>query len=367
MATAHGFSHALRDFYQHKRVLVTGQTGFKGSWLALWLGRLGAHVSGIALPPDSELGGFRANQMDGLVESEWVDVRDRDRLHSTVARMRPEIVFHLAAQAIVGRSYEDPAATFDTNVLGSVNVLECVRSIPGVQAAVMITSDKCYENVEQIWGYRESDRLGGDDPYSASKACAEVAIHSYRRSFLARDPAPRVASARAGNVIGGGDWSPFRLIPDCIRSLRQETAIQIRTPLATRPWQFVLEPLAGYLALAMHLTRDREYAGAWNFGPAVDAGNTVERAVRAVARRWGGGEIEVVSNTFHESMALQLDCTKAHHRLGWRTVLDVPGTMEWTTDWYKHQHTTGDGSMREFSYAQIDRFEQLLDRGLEQP
>lgn len=363
--TTHRFSQALRDFYRNKRVLVTGHTGFKGSWLALWLSRLGAHVSGIALPADSELGSFHANAMAGLMESELLDVRDRERLTSTFARMRPEIVFHLAAQAIVGRSYEDPAATFDTNVVGSVNILECVRSIESVHAAVMITSDKCYENVEQIWGYRESDRLGGDDPYSASKACAEVAIHSYLRSFLARDPAPRVASARAGNVIGGGDWASFRLIPDCIRSLRKGMTIQIRNPLATRPWQFVLEPLAGYLALGMHLIRSREFTGAWNFGPAVDAANTVERGTREVIRHWGGGELEVVANTFHESTALQLDCTKAHHRLGWRTVLDFPETMEWTTAWYKHQHTTGDGSMREFSYAQIERFERLLDDRLE--
>lgn len=354
-------SDALRRFYKDKRVLVTGHTGLKGSWLALWLARMGARVSGIALPPPSERSFFTANAMDELVASEFLDVRDRQALRTAVARIQPEIVFHLAAQAIVGVSYDDPATTFEINVLGSINVLDCVRSIPGVQAAVMITSDKCYENVEQIWGYREQDGLGGDDPYSASKACAEVAIHAYRRSFFNQDPAPRLASARAGNVIGGGDWSPFRLIPDCIRALREARIIQIRNPRATRPWQFVLEPLCGYLTLAMHLAENREFAGAWNFGPPVDTANTVERGAREVIRVWGDGHLELVPNMFHESLALQLDCTKAHHYLGWRTVLDFLQTMEWTTAWYKHQHATGDGSMREFSCRQIETFERLLD------
>ena len=358
------FSDNLRDFYRGKRVLVTGHTGLKGSWLALWLTKMGAKVSGIALAPTSDLSGFRANGLDEMMDSVMLDIRDRDRLKVTVDKMRPEIVFHLAAQAIVGSSYEDPAATFDVNVLGSVNVLECVRSTPGVRAAVMITSDKCYENVEQIWGYREQDRLGGSDPYSASKACAEVAIHAYQQSFFLRDPAPRVASARAGNVIGGGDWSSFRLIPDCIRALRDRNKIQIRNPQATRPWQFVLEPLGGYLALGMHLAQSREFAGAWNFGPPVDTANTVERGTREVIRIWGEGSLELVPGTFHESLALQLDCTKAHHYLGWRTVLDFSQTMEWTTAWYKQQHAGGDRSMRDFSCGQIERFEQLLNSRL---
>ncbi len=358
-------SQSLKEFYRGKRVLVTGHTGLKGSWLALWLARMGAHVYGVALPPPSPLSGYTANGTDRLIDSSLFDVRDRQALLALFERARPEIVFHLAAQAIVGLSYDNPAETFEVNVQGSVNVLDCVRATPGVRVAVMITSDKCYENVEQIWGYRETDRVGGDDPYSASKAATEVAIQAYARSFFKADPAARIASARAGNVIGGGDWSAFRLIPDCIRALRADESIRIRNPRATRPWQFVLEPLAGYLTLAMRLHGSRDYCGAWNFGPAVDTANTVERGAREVVREWGRGTLEVVPNTIHENTALQLDCTKALHHLHWRTVLDFVDTMKWTTAWYKHQAVSGDGAMHDYSVEQIAQFERLIDSRLE--
>jgi CDP-glucose 4,6-dehydratase len=228
----------------------------------------------------------------------------------------------------------------------------------------MITSDKCYENVEQIWGYREHDRLGGADPYSASKAAAEVTISAFTRSYFSGKGTPNVASARAGNVVGGGDWSEFRLVPDCIRSLRADEPIGLRQPEATRPWQFVLEPLAGYLALGRRLAQDgKAFQGAWNFGPPVDNTNTVERGARAIVDAWGTGSIELLNETpFHESVTLQLDCTKAQRHLGWRSIVDFTETMKLTTAWYKQQHAIDDGSMLDYSSDQISALEQRLNR-----
>ena len=351
----------LRSFYAGKRVLVTGHTGLKGAWLALWLHRLGARVYGLALPPPSPLSVFSANGTESFVDSEIMDVRDPVKVLAALERIGPEVVFHLAAQAIVGVSYDEPAATFATNVLGTAHVLDAIRAVGGVEVAVMITSDKCYENVEQIWGYRETDRLGGDDPYSASKAAAEVAIHCWRRSFFGNEGATRVASARAGNVIGGGDWSTLRLIPDCIRSLRAGEPIRLRNPRATRPWQFVLEPLAGYMALAARLPQNPAFASAWNFGPPVDNENTVERGARSIIRQWGSGSIELTDAQFHENTALQLDCTKARHDLGWHTRLDFEETMRWTAAWYRQQHIDEDGPMRAFSEQQLAEYEALID------
>ena len=358
-----GLAEALTSFYRNRRVLVTGHTGLKGSWLTLWLNKMGAKTIGVALPPVSPLSNFSSAGLAGAGDR-FTDLRNRAALKEIFDATKPEIVFHLAAQAIVGTAYQDPITTFETNILGSANVLECVRNLPGVAAAVMITSDKCYENVEQIWGYREPDRLGGGDPYSASKAGAEIVISSYTRSYFTKDGTTNVASTRAGNVVGGGDWSDFRLIPDCIRSLRGKTAITIRNPLATRPWQFVLEPLAGYLLLGKRLVEEgKAFQGAWNFGPPVDNTNTVERGARAVVDVWGEGSIECVpSGAFHESMLLQLDCTKARRQLGWRPVLDFAETMRLTTDWYKHQHDNRDTSMRAYSLAQLAAYEDRLNR-----
>jgi CDP-glucose 4,6-dehydratase len=358
-----GLAEALASFYRNRRVLVTGHTGLKGSWLTLWLRKLGASTIGVALPPTSPLSTFSSAGVESA-DDRFCDIRSLPALKQVFEETRPEIVFHLAAQAIVGIAYRDPIATFETNVLGSANILECVRTAPGVAAAVMITSDKCYENVEQIWGYREHDTLGGPDPYSASKAGAEIVISSYIRSYFQKPDTANVASTRAGNVVGGGDWSEFRLIPDCIRSLRDKQPIRIRHPQATRPWQFVLEPLAGYLLLGKRLVEQgKAFQGAWNFGPPVDNTNTVERGAQAVIDTWGEGSIECVpGEAFHESMLLQLDCTKARRQLGWRPVLDFAETIKLTTEWYKHQHGSRDASMREYSLAQLRAYEHRLNR-----
>ena len=360
-----GLADALTGFYRGRRVLVTGHTGFKGAWLVLWLRKMGASTVGVALPPVSPLSLFCSAQLESP-DDRICDVRDLDALRAAVADARPEIVFHLAAQAIVGVAYQDPVATFGTNVMGSAHVLECIRSQPGIAAAVMITSDKCYENVEQVRGYVEDDRLGGIDPYSASKAGAEIVISSYTRSYFQRAGTANVASARAGNVVGGGDWSEFRLIPDCVRSLRGAAPIPLRSPAATRPWQFVLEPLAGYLLLAMRLCQDgKAFQGAWNFGPPPDNTKTVEVGARAVIDAWGAGTIERLSTApFHESQLLQLDSSKARRALGWRSVIDFPETMALTTQWYRHQHMSGDSSMHDYSHRQLGAFEERLNRDI---
>lgn len=358
-----GLADALTSFYRGRRVLVTGHTGFKGAWLVLWLRKMGARTVGVALPPVSPLSMFCSAQLDSP-EDRTCDVRDLSALRGIFEDTRPEIVFHLAAQAIVGVAYQDPVGTFETNVLGSAHVLECVRLRPGVAAAVMITSDKCYENVEQIRGYSEDDRLGGVDPYSASKAGAEILISSYTRSFFSQNGTTNIASARAGNVVGGGDWSEFRLIPDCVRSLRARAPIMLRSPQATRPWQFVLEPLAGYLLLGMRLAQSgKVFQGVWNFGPPPDNTKTVEFGARAVIDAWGEGSIECLSAApFHESQLLQLDSTKARRFLGWRSILDFGQTMALTTQWYKHQHAAGTVRMREYSLEQLSAFEERLNR-----
>lgn len=354
----------LKDFYRGRRVALTGHTGLKGSWLALWLHDMGAEVLGIALPPESELSLFSACHLDRLMASHLVDIRDLPAMQDMLARFKPEVVFHLAAQAIVGLGYEDPRSTFETNVLGTVNVLECVRRLPSVKAVVLASSDKCYRNVEQMWGYREIDPLGGDDPYSASKAAAEMAIHAYDVAYFRQTTPPStasVASVRAGNVVGGGDWSKFRLVPDCIRSLREGRKIVLRNPTSTRPWQFVLDPLAGYLELARRLaTEGHRFAGAWNFGPPVDTATSVAETAKLVIAAWGGGEIELADKPlFAEHRTLQLDCTKARLDIGWRPNLDLPATIEYTTDWYRRQFDGRDGDMLQASREQIAAFEEL--------
>jgi CDP-glucose 4,6-dehydratase len=359
------FTEGLRSFYRNRRVLVTGHTGLMGSWLMLWLRRMGATTIGVALPPISPLSIFSSTGLESSADN-FCDIRNLEAVKRIFRETNPEIVVHLAAQPIVGVAYRDPIHTFETNVMGTANVLENIRDQPSVKCAVVITSDKCYENTEQMSGYREYDRLGGADPYSASKAAAEIVISSYTRSYFVESGTANVASARAGNVVGGGDWSEFRLIPDCIRSLREGAPIRIRRPKATRPWQFVLEPVTGYLLLVKRLyEHGKALQGPWNFGPPVDNSNTVERGARAVVECWGEGKIEwVPSATFHESNLLQLDCTKARRQLGWRPVLDFDETIRLTTEWYKQQHESRDANMREFSLAQLDGYEQRLDREL---
>ncbi len=328
-----------------RRVLVTGHTGFKGSWLALWLQALGADVCGLALPPEA---GQNHLRLLGLAMDEaLVDLRNAAAVRAALDCYRPEVVFHLAAQPLVRRSYREPAATFDVNVLGLVHLLEAVRETPSVKVVVNATSDKCYLNREKAEGYREDDALGGHDPYSASKACAEIVSASYRSSFLAGDDgrghAVALATARAGNVIGGGDWSEDRLLPDLVRSATSGQTTAIRSPLSTRPWQHVLEPLAGYLMLGERLLADpRSAAEAWNFGPDASGQLSVAQVIVAFARRWPAVRCAVDRTAQpHEAGRLHLDAGKAKERLGWHPVWDAERAIERTASWYRRQHEEG--------------------------
>ena len=332
--------------YLGRRVLVTGHTGFKGSWLALWLRALGADVCGLALAPDE---GPNHLRLLGLTMDEaLVDLRNAAALRAALDAYQPEIVFHLAAQPLVRRSYREPAATFDVNVMGLVNLLEAVRATPSVRVVVNATSDKCYLNRESPEGYREGDALGGHDPYSASKACAEIVSASYRSSFLGegvgRDQVVALATARAGNVIGGGDWSEDRLVPDLVRSAVSGQPTSIRRPQSTRPWQHVLEPLAGYLMLGERLLADPGSAAeAWNFGPDASGQLSVAQVIVAFARGWPAVRCEVDRTPQpHEAEMLWLDSGKARERLGWRPVWDASVAVERTTAWYRRRHEQGD-------------------------
>jgi CDP-glucose 4,6-dehydratase len=320
------------------RVLVTGHTGFKGSWLAFLLKEIGAEVLGYALPPARSGSHFESLGLAQYIRHVEGDVRDGEKLTATMVGFQPEFVFHLAAQALVRSSYHDPKATFDTNVMGSVNLLEAVRQCKSVRSLVYITSDKCYENLGWVWGYRENDRLGGYDPYSASKAAAEIVFAAYARSFFVHRPQLGAATTRAGNVIGGGDWATDRIVPDCIRAIRVGQPIRLRNPKATRPWQHVLEPLSGYLLLAIRLREAPEtYAGAWNFGPPSSEVLTVMEVAERIVARFGRGSVTIESSDsrHHEAQMLQLNCDKAQRLLGWRPRWNVEQTLKATADWYQ--------------------------------
>jgi CDP-glucose 4,6-dehydratase len=325
--------------FNGRRVLITGHTGFKGSWLALLLAQAGAKVTGIALPPETTPSHFSLLGLQSEIDSRECDIRDLSKLESEFSRTTPEVVFHLAAQAFVRKSYLDPHTTFSTNVLGSANVLECVGRTDSVQTHVFVTSDKCYKNKEQQHGYVETDELGGIDPYSQSKAGAELVFAGYCAAKFNRPGTPRVASARAGNVIGGGDWSPDRLIPDCIRALERGDVIEIRNPHATRPWQHVLEPLSGYVRLAVALEEGMaESRSSWNFGPPETSVHEVQEVARYVATSWERPDAVKVgkdTSAMHESQLLQLNSGKAHAHLSWSTRWDFAETMSRTTSWYR--------------------------------
>jgi CDP-glucose 4,6-dehydratase len=320
--------------YRNKRVLITGHTGFKGSWLALWLHKLGADITGVALPPLGEINHWEL--LDLPIDDRRADIRDIFALESIFQDKQPEIVFHLAAQPLVRRSYNDPVETWSTNVMGTVNLLEVCRKHPSVKAIVIVTTDKCYENREWPWGYRENDSLGGHDPYSASKAGAEIAAASYRSAFFHQKSAPLVATARAGNVIGGGDWSVDRLIPDLIRALKNKQALEVRSPKATRPWQHVLESLSGYLLLGQKLFEGNQLASqAWNFGPNSKDNCTVDEVLIKLSQlcdgvAWRIGGIPAL----HETNYLHLDSAKAQSQLNWRPVWGVDEALKKTMDWY---------------------------------
>jgi CDP-glucose 4,6-dehydratase len=320
-----------------KRVLITGYTGFKGGWLSIWLDMIGARVAGLALDPTSEDGVFVRSGIGKKIREFRVDVRDLGAVKRTFSEVQPEIVFHLAAQPLVLDGYRLPAETFATNTLGTVHVLEAIRMVPSVQAVVMITSDKCYENRGWSYGYRETDGVGGHDPYSASKGAAELVISSYRRSYFSGQHLIGIASARAGNVIGGGDWSAHRLVPDIIRSIETDSVLDIRNPMSTRPWQHVLEPLGGYMGLACRLLNEpSEYSEAWNFGPPPNQMQPVKSLVEDLFAYFGRGRWRDVADPSqaHEDALLSLETSKAAHRLGWQSVLDYEQTIEFTAKWY---------------------------------
>lgn len=327
--------------YAGRRVLVTGHTGFKGSWLALWLHELGAEVTAIGLDPETA-----PNHWDLLglpVRDVRLDIRDAGQLANAVCKASPEVVFHLAAQPLVRRSYHSPLDTWSTNVIGTANLLEACRNVTGLQAIVVVTTDKVYQNNEWSWGYRENDTLGGHDPYSASKAAAELVVASYRKSFFSAEHEPLIASARAGNVIGGGDWSEDRLIPDIVRATMRSESVEIRSPNATRPWQHVLECLAGYLMLGQHLmARDASYAEAWNFGPDAADNRTVRDVLQAMRIHWPQFSMHLSSDTHpHEAGLLYLDTAKARSRLNWSSVWTLDEAIERTATWYQ-SHIAGD-------------------------
>jgi CDP-glucose 4,6-dehydratase len=352
----------VNSVFAGRRVFVTGHTGFKGGWLSLSLARLGALVRGYALDPATDPNLFSSARIGSLVDDVRGDIRDAVKLESAMREFAPEIVFHLAAQPLVRRSYADPVGTYAINVLGTANLLESIRTLPSVRAVVVVTTDKCYLNREWRWGYRETDPLGGHDPYSSSKACAEILCASYRSSFFSPESAEHkvlLATARAGNVIGGGDWSEDRLIPDLIRGFIGGEPVPIRRPQSVRPWQHVLEPIAGYLLLAEKLLAgDDRFADAWNFGPWDDDAWPVERIATTMAGRWGGGATWFRDGhpSVHEAGLLKLDSSKARAELGWQPRLRLDIALEWLVDWY--QAWLGRAEMQSFTLKQIAEYGQ---------
>lgn len=323
------------DFYRGKRVLVTGNTGFKGSWLSLWLKQLGAEVVGIALAPETQPNHWNLLGLKSIIQHYDLDIRQAAEVSSVFKAIQPEVVFHLAAQPLVRRSYRDPLETWSTNVVGTANVLESCRQTRSVRAILAVTTDKCYENQEWAWGYRENDRLGGHDPYSASKAASELVAASYRRAFFNIDGAPQLATARAGNVIGGGDWSEDRLIPDLVRSISAQQSLEVRSPNATRPWQHVLESLSGYLLLGQKLVEGtKNFDDAWNFGPERSGNRTVADVLNRLQVHWPEMQWQqAAAPQPHEANLLYLDSSKAHAKLGWQPLWNLDTTLEKTADW----------------------------------
>ena len=351
-----------------RRVFLTGHTGFKGGWLALSLARLGATVRGYALDPSPGPGLFDSARIGEVLEDTRGDIRDAGGLDRSLRAFAPDLVFHLAAQPLVRRSYVDPVGTYATNVLGTANLLESIRTVASVRAVVVVTTDKCYLNREWPWGYRETDHLGGHDPYSSSKACAEIVCASYRSSFFSVEGSASkvaLATARAGNVIGGGDWSEDRLIPDLIRGFAGNKPVPIRRPLSVRPWQHVLEPIAGYLLLAEKLlSGEMNFADAYNFGPWDDDAWPVEQIATVMAQRWGGGAawFRDGQESVHEAGLLKLDSSKARAELGWRPRLRLENALSWLVDWY--QAWQNGAEMQSFTLEQIAAYERAADHGM---
>lgn len=333
----------FNNFYKGKRVLVTGHTGFKGSWLSIWLHELGAEVIGVSQEPATSRDNYVLSKIGSKITADVRgDIRNGQEMKDIFTKYQPEIVFHLAAQPLVKLSYECPVETYETNVMGTIHVLEAIRATNSVKVGVMITTDKCYENKEQIWGYRENEPMGGYDPYSSSKGATEIAISSWRRSFFNPQEynthGKSIASVRAGNVIGGGDWSADRIIPDCIRALEANREIGIRSPQAIRPWQHVLEPLGGYLLLAQKMWNEpTKYCEGWNFGPRTESITSVWNVAEKVILNYGKGQLKDLScpHAPHEANLLMLDISKAKFQLGWEPRMHIDQCIALTVDWYK--------------------------------
>jgi len=350
----------FENIYKDKRVLITGHTGFKGSWLCAWLLDLGAKVAGYSVDVPTKPSHFEALQLSDRIEHIQGDVRNKSSLDAALSQFQPEIVFHLAAQSLVRKSYEDPIITFETNSMGTLNLLNCLRDQPSVVAAILITSDKCYENVEWLWGYRENDRLGGKDPYSASKACAEVISRVYTESFFG-EKGPFVATTRAGNVIGGGDWALDRVVPDCVRAWSNGEKVVIRNPHATRPWQHILEPLSGYLVLGQKLLQGVTEVKneSFNFGPSAKVNQSVGDLITDMAQYWSGAEWKFeqeVGSGKPESTLLKLNCDKALQMLKWNSILGFPETIRMTGEWYQAFYAQKFSTISETTSKQIEEY-----------
>lgn len=350
-----------KQFWVGKRVYLTGHTGFKGGWMALWLADMGAIVKGFALEAPTSPSLFECAGVADVVESEIGDIRDSHTLSESMRAFNPDIIFHLAAQPLVRLSYEIPVDTFATNIMGTVNLLEAARELPNLRALVVVTSDKCYENKEWQWGYRENEALGGYDTYSASKACTEIVANSYRQSFFQGEGKINntlIATARAGNVIGGGDWAADRLVPDVLKSLQKSVPVVIRNPLAIRPWQHVLEPVSGYMLLAQAMCeKGEEYAQAWNFGPPDTGAKTVQWMTEKLIDQWGAGSWQLESGYQpHEATYLKLDCSKARGLLRWESVWNPDNALAITAHW--HKVWLNKGNMREQCVSDIQQFMQ---------
>ena len=353
----------FNNVYKGKRVLVTGHTGFKGSWLSIWLRELGAEVIGYSLEPYTEKDNFVLSHLSEKMVDIRGDIRDRKHLREVFDKYQPEIVFHLAAQPLVRLSYDIPVETYETNLMGTINILEEIRNCRNTKIGIMITTDKCYENKEQIWGYRENEAFGGYDPYSSSKGVCEIAIQSWRNSFFNPKDYEKhgksIASVRAGNVIGGGDWAKDRIVPDCIRALEEDRDIEIRSPKSIRPWEHVLEPLSGYLLLGQKMMEDPiKYCEGWNFGPNLDAIVNVWEVAEKIVKNYSKGNLKDTSdpNALHEAKLLLLDITKSRFELGWKPTLTTDKSIELTTEWYKRYKKE---NVYELCVEQIKKFSKL--------
>lgn len=356
----------FKNIYKGKRVLITGHTGFKGSWLGAWLLDLGATVAGYSVDIPTKPSHFEALRLADRIKHCQGDVRDKDSLQKLMSQFQPEIVFHLAAQPLVRKSCENPVLTFETNSLGTLNILDCLRSPSSVIAAILIASDKCYENVEWLWGYRENDRLGGKDPYSASKACAEIISKAYMETYF-KDKGPHIATTRAGNVIGGGDWAADRIVPDCVRAWSKGEKVEVRNPNATRPWQHVLEPLSGYLVLGQKFFQGQlELKNqSFNFGPSPKTDQSVGGLITELAQYWPGAEWKFEpkqDSSMPESTLLKLNCDKALQMLGWGCALDFTDAIRMTGQWYQGFYNQKTSSISETTSRQIEEYTKIASQ-----